>query len=210
MIALRDVEPRDRETVAAAAALHVKAFPGFFLPRLGPSFLRTLYTGYAEDAESGLTVAERDGRMVGFMAWSRDYSRFYRGLIRRHLAQFGWCSFCAVLRHPSFAKRLLRAFRKSDEVARTEKYVELASICADPEAGRTGVGSALIANLKERTDFTDCAYISLETDAEDNEAANRFYRKNGFRLARRYTTPEGRAMNEYRYAPEVQDETLVP
>ena len=53
--------------------------------------------------------------------------------------------------------------------------------------------------LKERVDFSEFAYITLETDAVDNEAANKFYVKNGFTLEREYETREGRKMNEYRY-----------
>ena len=48
-------------------------------------------------------------------------------------------------------------------------------------------------------DFAKYAYITLETDAVDNEEVNRFYQKNGFTLARTYETREGRKMNEYRY-----------
>ena len=49
------------------------------------------------------------------------------------------------------------------------------------------------------TDFEKNVYITLETDAENNEAANVFYRKNGFVQAREYVTREGRRMIEYRY-----------
>ena len=48
-------------------------------------------------------------------------------------------------------------------------------------------------------DFNNYAYINLETDAENNDAVNRFYVKNGFELARSYFSPEGREMNEYRF-----------
>ena len=39
----------------------------------------------------------------------------------------------------------------------------------------------------------------LETDADNNEKANRFYLKNGFKKEREYLTAEGRKMIEYRY-----------
>ena len=204
MIEIREIKSASGDQLSLIAHTHSKAFPAFFLTQLGEPFLRILYTGYVEDPNSGLIIAERDGSLVGFLAYSCDYAAFFRMLIRRHLLQFGWYSLLAVIRHPSFAGRLLRAFRKSDEVKRTERYVELSSICSVPEAGRTGVGSALIQRLKDMTDFTKYAYISLETDAENNEAANRFYQKNGFTMVRQYKTPEGRLMNEYRYPMEGQ------
>ena len=202
MLTIRELETADPKCVAEIAALHRRAFPAFFLTQLGLPFLKTLYACYLKDPNSGILLAEEDGSVRGFLAWSKDYPGFYRNLIRHHIVEFAFCSLLAVLRHPSFTKRLLGAFKKSDSVVKTERYVELSSICVDPAAEGRGIGSKLIERLKEATDFSAFAYINLETDADDNEGANRFYLKNGFQLARTYTTAEGRRMNEYRYAPE--------
>ena len=199
---IRELKREDRALVPALAALHKRAFPGFFLTRLGLPFLRTLYRGYLEDPDSGILIAERDGTPVGFLAYSQDYPRFYKGLIRRHVVRFALCSALAAIRHPSFIKRIFGAFRKSEAVVKEEAYVELASICVDPASEGAGVGTALIDRLKERVDFERFAYINLETDADGNDAVNRFYQKNGFVPARQFVTAEGRSMNEYRFAPE--------
>ena len=119
--------------------------------------------------------------------------------MKKHLLKFALCSACAAIRHPSFVKRLLGAFKKSESVVKSERYVELASICVDPNIENRGVGSKLIDCLKEIVDFKTYAYINLETDAEFNDIANRFYLKNGFVLEREFVTAEGRRMNEYRY-----------
>ena len=185
--------------VKSIAELHKKAFPAFFLTQLGVHFLRTLYAGYVEDPDSGIIVAEEDNRLMGFIAYSNDYPRFYKGLMKKHLLKFALCSACAAIRHPSFVKRLLGAFKKSESVVKSERYVELASICVDPNIENRGVGSKLIDCLKEIVDFKTYAYINLETDAEFNDIANRFYLKNGFVLEREFVTAEGRRMNEYRY-----------
>ena len=185
--------------VKSIAELHKKAFPAFFLTQLGVHFLRTLYAGYVEDPDSGIIVAEEDNRLMGFIAYSNDYPRFYKELMKKHLLKFALCSACAAIRHPSFVKRLLGAFKKSESVVKSERYVELASICVDPNIENRGVGSKLIDCLKEIVDFKTYAYINLETDAEFNDIANRFYIKNGFVLEREFVTAEGRRMNEYRY-----------
>ena len=65
--------------------------------------------------------------------------------------------------------------------------------------GKRGIGSKLIDHLKGMVDFDEYAYINLETDAVNNDDVNRFYVKNGFRLARSYFSSEGRKMNEYRF-----------
>ena len=95
--------------------------------------------------------------------------------------------------------RLIRAFLKPGESRREENYVELASIGVNPNIKSKGVGTQLISHLKELVDFEKYAYISLETDAVNNEGANHFYQKNGFVLEREYETHEGRKMNEYRW-----------
>ena len=201
MFHIRELEQKDRNLIPSLALLHKAAFPRFFLTQLGIPFLKTLYTGYLEDAESGIIVAEEDNRVIGLIAYSKDYPKFYKGLIKHHIIKFAFCSLGAAIRHPSFIKRLLGAFKKSESVVKTERYVELASIGVDPNCEAKGIGSALISYLKNQIDFSKFAYINLETDAVDNEAANRFYIKNGFILEREFTTAEGRKMNEYRFAP---------
>ena len=52
--------------VPALAALHSRAFPDFFLSRLGEPFLEQLYLGYTSDPDAVVSVARaRDGRVVG-------------------------------------------------------------------------------------------------------------------------------------------------
>lgn len=200
---IRELEHNDKNVINVVSRLHKKAFPKFFLSQLGIPFLYTLYNGYMEDNNSGIIVAEKNGKIVGFLAYSNDYSRFYKGLIKRHIIKFAFCSLGAAIRHPSFIKRLLGAFNKSDSVRKKEKYVELSSICVDPDYEGHGVGSRMIEFLKQKVNFGEYAYINLETDAENNDGANAFYKKNGFKLARMFVTSEGRKMNEYRYKEEM-------
>ena len=196
---IHEIESANAAEIRAIAELHTRAFPQFFLTQLGVSFLSTLYKGYVEDENSGILLADEQGGLIGFLAYSNNYPQFYKNLIRYHLPKFAACAALAAIRHPSFIKRLLRAFKKSGSVVKQEQYVELASICVEPTAEGKGVGSALIDALKRIVDFEKYAYINLETDAVDNERANRFYARNGFALAGQYTTAEGRVMNEYRY-----------
>ena len=125
MASINELQSADKSTIQAIARLHKRAFPTFFLTQLGVPFLTTLYTGYMEDKNSGIIVAENKGRIIGFIAYSKDYSRFYKGLMKNHLIKFAFCSLGAAIRHPSFIKRLLGAFKKSESVVKEEQYVEL-------------------------------------------------------------------------------------
>lgn len=200
---IRELDTKEIKYINLIATLHVKAFPSFFLTKLGCPFLCTLYKGYLEDHEAGIIVAEEQGGLMGFLAYANNYSEFFKGLIKHHLLRFAFCSTIAAIKNPRFIKKLFGAFKKSDSVKREEKYVELASICVDPDVEGKGIGTELIDYLKNKVDFNSYAYISLETDADDNDKANAFYRKNGFKLKRTYTTGEGRRMNEYRYVDKL-------
>ena len=199
MITIRNMTASDKESIRVLSRLHTRAFPDFFLTQLGVGFLDALDEGYLSDERSGIIVAEENGKLAGFIAYSYDYPNFYKGLIKNHLFKFAFCSMGAAIRHPSFIKRLLGAFKKSDSVVKDEKYVELASICVDPDMGKKGIGSKLIDHLKGMVDLNKFAYINLETDAVNNDGVNRFYRMNGFKLVRSYFSSEGRKMNEYRF-----------
>lgn len=198
-IVIRKADKTEKTVIAEIVNVHLMTFTGFFLTFMGNGFLRQMYLSYTEHERSDIFVAEEDGRVVGFLAYSEHLSGLYKHMIKHRLVQFGWYSLGAFLRKPKVFFRLLRAFLKPGEAQRNEKYIELASIGVHPEAKATGIGSALIDALKRETNFEEFEYITLETDAENNEIANRFYVKNGFRRVREVVTHEGRKMFEYRY-----------
>ena len=199
---IRQVNAKEKKIIKQIVQIHMDTFKGFFLTFMGKGFLKNLYKSYCQHKESGLLVAFENNEPVGFLAYSGDYSGLYKFMIKRKLIPFAWYSFGAFIRKPKTFIRLIRAFSKSDDVKRNEKYIELASIGVKPESKSRGVGSSLITKLKENADFNVYSYISLETDATNNLAANRFYSKNGFELIRTYETKEGRKMNEYNFRRE--------
>ena len=180
--------------------IHLATFPGFFLTFLGPGFLKCLYQAFITHEASQLLIAENEaGELLGFVAFSNDLSALYRHLIRRDLFPLAWYSFSAFLRRPSILFRLLRGLKQPGQSLRAERYAELSSIGVVPQWKHSGVGSALISEVKSRIDFSTISYLKLETDADNNDEVNAFYLRNGFVLHNNLTTKEGRRMNEYRY-----------
>lgn len=198
-VKLADENNCNKTVIKQVVNIHMRTFDGFFLTFLGEGFLCQLYQGFCRHPQSGLIIAEQQGRIVGFLAYSEDLSGFYKYLIKTHLVPFAWYSAGAMVRKPSIMIRLIRAFHKPGESIREERYVELSSIGVLPEMKNNRVGSLMIEKLKSIFDNQRFEYIKLETDAENNEAANHFYEKNGFIKVGGYETPEGRRMNEYRY-----------
>lgn len=197
-INIRQINKDEKDTIRTIANIHVNTFQGFFLTFLGEGFLNQLYRGYCEHQSSGLIAAFAGCDVIGFLAYSNDLSGLYKHLIKKRLLMFAWYSLLAFFRNPKSLFRLLKAFLKPSESKRDEKFTELASIGVSPEYKGKGVGTLLINHLKHITDFKNVSYITLETDAQNNEYANLFYVRNGFELYRTYVTDEGRVMNEYR------------
>lgn len=196
---IRKIEKSEKDIVNDIVEIHLATFKGFFLTFMGRGFLRLMYRSYVEHGESGILVAFEEEKPVGFLAYSGDMSGLYKYMIKKRLVLFAWYSLGAFFRKPAIFMRLVRAFLKPSESVREDKYIELASIGVSPEVKAHGFGSSLIEALKNDVEFSKFKYITLETDAVDNEIANKFYVKNGFKLERQFITAEGRRMNEYRY-----------
>lgn len=183
--------------MSAVVRVHLASFQGFFLSFLGSAFLAELYSGILTDTSGIAFVAESEGRITGFVAGSSQPAGFYTRLLRRRWWRFARAAALPVLKRPSIIPRLLRAFAMPGHVTRQERRGTLMSIGVLPEAQGQGIGQALAQAFLEESARRGLRQVDLTTDRDHNEAANRFYRRSGFVCERTYTTPEGRAMNEY-------------
>ncbi len=176
--------------------IHVIAFPGFFLTFLGPQFLKQLYKSIIDDKSGVFLVCEASSQVAGFVAGVDQPKGFYLRLLKKKWWRFAMAAFLPAMRNPSIIRRLLRAFSKHNEIS-TLACASLMSIAVDPQMQGKGVGKALVDRFIQEVASRNLSYIQLTTDARDNESANRFYQNLGFLCTRTFTTPEGRAMNEY-------------
>lgn len=199
---IRSISNTEKKTINDIVSIHLNTFQGFFLTFMGRGFLKSMYRSYVEYNNSGILVAFEDEKPIGFLAYSGDLSGLYKYMINKRLIPFAWYSFGAFFRNPAVFMRLVRAFLKPGETKREEKYMELASIGVAPNVKSKGIGSQLIDALKEQVDFNEYAYITLETDAVNNDSVNHFYQKNRFVQVREFETNEGRKMFEYRFVRE--------
>lgn len=179
------------------AKIHIRSFPGFFLTFLGEGFLSYLYAGFIQHQDSGVLIA-RDGEQIfGFLAYSKDLSKFYSFLLKKYFFAFAWYGFLGTIRSPESIIRIFRALKYPSTSKRNEQYIEISSIAVDPATQTKGVGSQLISCLVEMFKDSGISIIRLETDAVGNDQINHFYQKNGFSLEQESVTPEGRKMNHY-------------
>lgn len=192
------ISPMILGDVPEVVDVHMKAFPAFFLTALGPAFLREYYSGILVDA-SGIAFVARDdsGRPAGFVAGASESQGFYRRLLARSWWRFGLAALPSVLRRPSIARRVLRGITYPGTQSAALGTSGLFSIGVSPTVRGRGLGRALVEAFASEAARRGADEVRLTTDATKNDAVNSFYLSIGFSVARSYSTPEGRVMNEY-------------
>jgi len=193
-MAIRDMRHED---IPVVVGIHLQSFPGFFLSFLGPRFLELLYEGIGRHPQGIALVSESDSGIDGFVAGVTDQSGFYKRLIKTRVVRFAAASLGAVLRRPRIIPRLVRALGQSRQSESSAAQACLMSIAVRPGVSGKGAGQALVSAFGEAMAARGIREYCLTTDREGNDRVNRFYLRLGFRLARTFVTPQGRAMNEY-------------
>jgi glycosyltransferase involved in cell wall biosynthesis/ribosomal protein S18 acetylase RimI-like enzyme len=195
--------------LAAIVAIHQKAFPQFFLTRMGSPFLRRYYELVLNYHSGIVLVSERNGSVNGFVCGFADPTEFYRLMWQNRFA-FAFPAFAALVRHPSLAARVVNAVERvqTSSTRAPRLSCELSSIAVMPEAAGKGLGRTLLQAFLEQSWGKSAECVYLTTDADGNEAANALYREIGFQLSRRFLQKKGRWMNEYVVHHAQADEPL--
>lgn len=176
---IRAMTPSDLDAVVG---IHRTAFPGFFLTRMGPHFLRAYYAAVL-DFEASIALvasaAETDtpgGFAVGF----RDPQGFY-ALFNSRKRNLLPAILLAVLRDPGLLPAILRNMRRVEaQAGHPVDAVELSSIAVG-EAGR-GVGGALLEAFAAEARANGATRLVLTTDETGNDSVRAFYEARGFAL----------------------------
>jgi len=194
------IEPLTRENLDAAAEVHRRAFPGYFLANLGRRFLRLYYDDFVESpiAFGFVAVDEGTGRPLGAVVGALDGGAFRRLSVRRHLVRkmllaFGRL-FCSLRLWGQAAVRLGRAIRgvlrrllglreAGPPDDHEDTPVRLLSIGVVPEARGTGAAGALVRAFEQEAAARGAERVGLSC-FEDNDRAIRFYGKHGWERIR--------------------------
>jgi ribosomal protein S18 acetylase RimI-like enzyme len=191
------IRPMQTSDIQAVVRLHSEAFPELFITSLGAGFLSELYRSILDDPD-GMALVYQDGEQPGgFVAGMAQPSGFFGRLLRRRLGRFVLASIPALIKNPTIAPRLLRALKKPTETRGYAGCGLLFTLAVTPGQKNRGIGKALVQAFLQQAAARRLQKVVLTTDADDNEAANRFYRRLGFAYIRTYQTPQGRRVNEY-------------
>lgn len=196
-VTLRAVAERDIKDVVC---LHEAAFPGFTMTRLGPRFLAAYYRTLVSYSQRVFIVAENaHGRAIGFVAGFANPAKFYQ-ILRSRRPTLAWAALPYFARDP----RLIMEVRGGSQWALDQagsghgNACELASIGVDPAHEGQGLGSELVRLFMTEAAAMGTQYVTLTTDAINNERVRRFYQRLGFKEGRTLDRGSARPMIEYR------------
>lgn len=197
-VTVRRAEPVDLPNVAR---VHVAAFQGFFLAELGERFLAAYYRTVLDYSAGIFLVAEREGRVIGFVAGFLRPAEFYR-MMSECKWRFVVPALLGIARRPGLLVRIVRRSKrvlsgKASDAPRAATACELSSVAVDPSTGGKGVGRKLVHKFLENAAAIGAHEVFLTTDAERNDAVNSFYLKQGFQCVRTFVQDGDRRMNEY-------------
>lgn len=195
------VSPMNLSDVPDVVAVHLSAFPGFFLSGLGRRFLALFYAAALEDASGISLVSRTEDGVQGFAVGTVQPSGFYKRIISRRGVRFALAACRPMLANPKIIPRLLGAFKKTTEY-KVAGSALLMSIGVAPALQGRAVGRDLMNTFLEECRRRRIKSVYLTTDGVENDRTNQFYLRMGFGLSRTFITAEGRVMNEYRLVLE--------
>jgi ribosomal protein S18 acetylase RimI-like enzyme len=191
----RPVELKD---LPAVISIHQQAFPGFFLTLLGPRFLERYYRLVMEYSGGIFLIKDGSDGPVGFVSGFINPGEFY-SLLRARRSGFLPSVGLQVLRRPWLIRRLMASYRLASRESQGSEHdlCELSSIAVLPNQSGKGPGKALVQAFFAAINNRAKAVV-LFTDADGNDAVNKFYLSLGFTLESTIERSTGRRMNRYR------------
>jgi ribosomal protein S18 acetylase RimI-like enzyme len=199
------VRPATQPDIPYVVKTHEASFRGFFMTLLGKPFLAEYYKLVLRFEHGLLLVAEEEGQVIGFVSGFLHPERFYQ-MMKANKLRFGQHLFLATLTRPALWVKILQRFLSVSRTARRPAQEldvpigvlsELSSIAVHPEMAAKGVGKQLVLAFLEESWRRGAECVYLTTDADGNEAVNRFYQRLGFLLVGSFEQQGGRRMNKY-------------
>jgi colanic acid biosynthesis glycosyl transferase WcaI len=190
---VRVAEARDLD---AMVALHVAAFPEFFLTSLGPRFLREFYGGLLL-RESGIAlVCVCRSTIVGLAAGPVAPRGYFRSLLKTRGLAFALAASHAALRNPlKVIPKLIGAITyRGDVHDAPDGACLLSSLCVAPSFQGRGLAGRLLEAFCDVARLRDATAVYLTTDADENVGPLRVYARSGFSEHARLRRRDGRLM----------------
>lgn len=167
--------------IDAVVKIHEKTFRGFFLTKLGSSFLYLYYKSVLNNADGILFVSRKNDKIIGLCAATMLSAGFNTRLIKDNIIRYGMESLKLLFVNPKNLLHLIKNMSKEDSRFGDDgNYAELLSIGVDPNVQRSGAGREMLLKLEAEVKKRGGKKLSLTTDYKDNEKAINFYKSQGY------------------------------
>lgn len=180
MITYRIAVPSDYMRLAA---IHVKAFEGFFLTTLGIKFLQTYYyTCLKHEKTIAVCACDDHNEIIGFASgtiWSKGYNK---SIVFSNIVGFGLAFLRIVFTKPKAIIRLQNNMNKDSYKEDKGDYAELLSIAILPSYKGHGIGKNMLLAFERAALEKNSEKISLTTDYFNNHDVIEFYKRSGYEV----------------------------
>lgn len=170
------------------AELHIEQIHHGFLPLLGLKYLSQLYYELATAPKTGVWVAIRSDKLVGFIAGCEDIRSSYYAVLPR-----AWPLFMSLILHVILKPLLCRKifsilfypFKSSSMTSHAISACssirpEILAIAVGKGIEGQGIGRKLVQSFEEKVLEWNCnGYYRVATNSSDVKS-NSFYKKMGF------------------------------
>jgi ribosomal protein S18 acetylase RimI-like enzyme len=165
---------------------------------LGPRFNRLLHQHLIASAYAACYVATRDGEIIAYAAAVTDGPKFNRDFLLRRGLQAVLLLIPRLLQRQHFAT-ILRGLTYFRDSPPDDPGADIVSVAVKPHARNSGLGLLVVRALLDDLAARGIRRIKVGSVEVTNAAANRLYRRLGFRLARTVPFYEDSAVNVYIY-----------
>jgi GNAT superfamily N-acetyltransferase len=208
VVRLRRMRSEDLDFVVRQHQTH---FPEGFFARLGRGFLTEYYRPYLSSRFARASIADADGRPVGYLvgvthpAAHRDYVLRTHGpalllrAVQALLARPGLARSFLRTRARKYLAKALRQLRRQDPStgqSAPRRIAVLDRVAVAPPARSQGIGSALIESFVAEAAQAGCARVHLVTADGDGGAAG-YYESTGWQCCGEHRTPDGQKLLTY-------------
>jgi GNAT superfamily N-acetyltransferase len=172
--------------VPSVARIHLEAFEGFFLSELGYGFLCVMYRAFLVNPAGVFVVHDsKDGQVTGFAVGALSSGQKDRWLALRFIPQFLWAALPAIFRRPRrIVSRLAsRFFETGSSLDLPKDAAVLRSIGVLTSERGGGAAGGLLGAFEQMALRQGATHVYLTTDQDNNERAQKFYKRHGYSVA---------------------------
>jgi len=164
------------------AALHIQCIGTGFISSMGIDFVTSLYEAIVQSNSSFGVVAVRNGKVLGFAAFTSNINTLYKSIVWKKGLKFALL-LAGHMCSPKRVKRMLETLFYPARIKNKDMpSAELLSIAVAGEEQRKGLAGQLIEMGFRHYRKTGVDKVKVLIGA-DNKAGNQLYIKSGFEPA---------------------------